>query len=537
MRWWDDLWLNESFATFMSFLATAEATRWTDAWATFVLTQKTRAYRYDQLPSTHPIVADIRDVEDVQVNFDGITYAKGASVLKQLAAYVGREPFFAGLGAYLERHAWGNATLADLLAELAAAGGGDLTAWSRAFLQTAGPNTLELELEQDGQGPVTAAVLVQTAPAEHPTLRPHRLALGCYDLDAAGTLQRTRRIDLEVTGARTPVPELVGRPRPALLLVNDDDLTYAKVRLDADSARCALEHVSAIRAPLPRALVWGALWNATRDGELPAREFLAAVERHAGEEPHSPILGGVLGQAVAAAELYVAHEHREAALVALADTLQRLALAAEPGTDAQLQLVTTLARVARTPAQLDLLAGLLTGSAALPGLAVDTDLRWRILVALVAGGAAGEAEIAATLEGDRTAKGEEWAAEARAALPTREAKEAAWRSVTESDALPNEQVRATCAGLGRVNDPALLTGLAERYVGEIERLWRARPFSIAEALARGLYPAALVTEEVRSVIAGWLAGSAAPPPLRRVVAEELADTERALAARARDARG
>ncbi|MDH2444247.1 aminopeptidase N [Amnibacterium sp. CER49] len=534
MRWWDDLWLNESFATFMSFLATAEVTAWRDAWATFTVTEKNWAYRQDQLPSTHPIVAEIRDLEDVQVNFDGITYAKGASVLKQLVAYVGRDPFFAGVAAYLKRHAWGNATLADLLAELASSSGRDLDTWSRVWLQTAGVNTLRPELEVGDDGRISRFAVRQEASAAQPTLRPHRVGVGLYD-ERDGRLVRTDRIELDVDGERTEVPQLAGRERPALLLLNDDDLAYAKLRLDPASLEAATAGLSRIDSALARALVWGAVWDATRDAELPARDFVALVLDHAGVETSSPVLESLLGQVVTAAEDFVAPEHRTATLEALADGLLRLARAAEPASDAQLQLVGAFARTARSAAQLDVLAGLLDGTAILPGLDVDTDLRWRLLTGLAAGGRADDAAVDAELARDATAKGRESALAARAARPTADAKAAAWASVVDSDALPNSQVRAVTTGLGRGSDPGLLEPYVERYFSAVDGLWETRSFAIAEALAEGLYPGAAASPRLVEATRSWLDAHPDATPLRRIVVEHLADVERVLAAQARDA--
>jgi aminopeptidase N len=531
MRWWDDVWLNESFATFVSYLAAAEVTEWRDAWASFEADEKSWAYEQDQLPSTHPIEAEIPDIEAVQVNFDGITYAKGASVLKQLVAWVGREPFLRGVGDYLRRHAWGNATLADLFAHLEAASGRDLAAWSRAWLRTSGVGTVTPELAVAGDDAVVRLDLMQTA--GNGVLRPHRLAVGFYD-EQDGRLVRSRRIELDVTGERTAVPVPDGVRMPALLLVNDDDLTYAKVRLDPGSLATARTSLSRIDDALARALVWGSVWDATRDGELPASAFVRLVLEHAGAETVSATLQTVLKQAVLAAQDYVAPDRRAAVLEELAEDLLALARAAAPGSDAQFQFAATFATVARTSAQLDAVQALADGSATLAGLAVDTDLAWRLLIALVAGGRAGEAEIASALERDATAKGRESALEARAALPTSDGKAAAWASVVESAALPNAQVRATTAGFRRVLSPTLLEPYVERYFAVIDDLWAERDFAVAEALARGLYPAPLASGPLAAASRRWLEAHPAATPLRRVVVENLARIDRALAAQARD---
>ncbi len=362
MKWWNDLWLNESFAEFISTLATAEATEWVEAWTTFNILEKNWAYTQDQLPSTHPIVAEIRDLDDVLVNFDGITYAKGASVLKQLVAYVGREPFLAGIHEYFVKHGHGNTTLNDLLVELEATSGRDLTAWSGAWLETAGVNTLTPEIETDEGGFITAFTVAQTAAADYPTIRPHRLAIGFYELQGE-KLVRTERFELDVDGASTDVPELVGKRRPALVLVNDDDLAYAKIRLDEESLETAIDHLAAIESPLARSLVWSAVWDATRDAEARPRDFVRLVLNNVGSETESTTIRQVLQQALLVASSYVAPEVRDETLTALGDGLQRLAFAAEGGSDAQFQFVRALASIARTPEQLDAVRALLSAGA------------------------------------------------------------------------------------------------------------------------------------------------------------------------------
>ena len=535
MKWWNDLWLNESFAEFISTLATAEATEWHEAWTTFTILEKNWAYTQDQLPSTHPIVADIPDLEAVQVNFDGITYAKGASVLKQLVAYVGREPFLAGVGDYFRKHAFGNTTLADLLVELEATSGRDLSLWSRSWLETAGVNTLTPEIDTDESGWITSFAIRQTASEEQPTIRPHRLAVGFYELRGE-KLVRTERFELDVAGDRTDVAELVGTRRPALVLLNDDDLAYAKIRLDPESLETAIAHLAAIDSPLARAIVWSAVWDATRDAEARPRDFVRLVLNNLGSETESTTLRQVLAQATLAASSYVDPSIREESLVALADGIQRLAFAAEAGSDAQFQFVRALASTARTEAQLGAVRGLLSGSTPLAGLDVDTDLRWELLISLVAGGEAGEQEIVATLAADDTATGRESAAHARAAIPTAEGKDAAWASVVDSAALPNSTVRATLLGFRRAIDRGLLEPYVDRYFAAIETLWADRSFAIADALVAGLFPSSLASRDLVAASQQWLDGHPeAPPALRRGVVENAAGVQRALAAQSRDA--
>jgi aminopeptidase N len=534
MKWWNDLWLNESFAEWASTIATAEATEWTEAWTTFAAMEKSWAYRQDQLPSTHPVVATITDLEDVQVNFDGITYAKGGSVLKQLVAWVGIDAFFTGVASYFKKHAWGNTELSDLLVELEAASGRDLSDWAALWLETAGVNTLRPEIEVDEAGVITAFAVQQTATADYPTIRPHRLAIGFYDL-VDGALVRTHRVELDVDGASTDVPELVGRARADLILLNDDDLAYAKVRLDPASHAVALEHLAAIESPLARSLVWGSVWDATRDAETSPRDFVKLVLGNIATETESTTLRTVLGQVSLAAQYYVAPEHQSATVTAVGDALWALAQGAEAGSDAQFQFVKFFASVAKTPAQLAAIAGLRTGAIALPGLTIDTDLSWELLGALVAGGDAGPEDIDEALAADNTATGAQSAANVRAAIPTAAGKQAAWSSLIDVDTAPNTIVRVTAAGFLRAHDTSLLEPFVSRYFDVLQTVWAERSYSIAEKLITGLYPSPLANQALVDATRAWLDANPEPAALRRLVVENLAGVERSLRAQARDA--
>ncbi|WP_455132974.1 aminopeptidase N [Microbacterium aurum] len=535
MKWWNDLWLNESFAEWASTIATAEATEWTEAWTTFNAMEKTWAYRQDQLPSTHPVVATINDLEDVQVNFDGITYAKGGSVLKQLAAWVGIDAFFAGVGQYFQKHAWGNTELVDLLTELEDTSGRDLSTWSRKWLETAGVNTLAPELRVGDDGVISRFAIVQTAPADYPTIRPHRLGVGFYTLQG-DELLRTHHIELDVDGDLTEVPELVGQRRPDLILLNDDDLAYAKIRLDDRSLQTAIAHLAKISDPLARSLVWGAAWDQTRDAEASASDYIDLVLRNIGAETESTTVRTTLGQLQLAANAYVAPERRDAARVRVADGLWELAQAAPAGSDSQLQFVTAFAGAAATPAHWEQVRALRDGDTTLAGLDIDADLSWALLVSLAAGGVVSTADIDAALAADNTAKGGEFAAQAKAALPDVAAKRAAWASLVDSADLPNTVVRSAAAGFTHPAGVEALASFVEPYFEMLLPVWDSRTYQIANYLITGLYPAALASAELRDATRAWLAAHAdAPAALRRLVQENLAGTERALAVQERDA--
>jgi aminopeptidase N len=545
MRWWNDLWLNESFATWASTLATSRITEFTGVWATFASDEKTHAAEQDQLPSTHPIVATIDDTADVEVNFDAITYDKGASVLKQLVAWVGLDAFQRGVGAYLTAHAGGNATLADLIGELELASGRELGRWSALWLETAGVNTLRVTLETtvpagtdtaetDGAEIISAARVEQTASAERPTLRPHRLAIGCYDL-VGGRLIRTHRVELDVDGASTEVPGLVGHHRPALLLVNDDDLTYAKVRLDERSFETAAGHLAEIGDPVARAVVLGSAWDAVRDAELPASDFVRLVMRSVGHETQSSARGLALGRLELALAKYVAEEHREALADEAGDAIWAQVGLAAPGSDAQLQLMKAFTRIASTTAHTDVLGELLEGRQTLPGLEIDLDLRWEIVIARAALGAGTDDEIDHALALDDTAKGRQLAETARAARPDADVKLAAWRRVATDASLSNDLARAIAEGWRRADPPALLAPVVEEYFEMLQRVWSERSFNMAALIVTRLFPAPLIDRELADRARDWLAANPEPAPLARLVSEQLAELDRALAARELDA--
>ncbi|MGN6688793.1 MAG: aminopeptidase N [Actinomycetales bacterium] len=534
MRWWDDLWLNESFATYASVLCQAEATRWSHAWTTFANTEKSWAYRQDALPSTHPISADIRDLEDVEVNFDGITYAKGASVLKQLVAYVGRDAFFEGIRRYFRSFAWGNTSLQDLLGKLEETSGRDLSAWSKEWLETAGSNTLRPEFEVDDDGRFTSFTVVQEAPQDHPTLRSHRLAVGLYD-SVDGKLQRRRRVELDASGARTDVPELVGEQQPELVLLNDDDLTYAKLRLDPASLQAATTSMSRFTESLPRTLIWAAAWDMTRDQEMPARDFISLVLEGISAETDSMVVLYLLRQLQTATQLYTAPEARDAERSRVADGLADLLHAAPAGSDHQLQFVRAFASYARSEEHLDLIAGLLEGSRSIEGLVIDTDLRWSLLHRLVATGRVGEEEIQRELDRDDTAAGHRQAAAARAAIPTAEAKAQAWGSVVEQEELPNATQVAVMGGFQQADQLDLLRPYVEPYFASIRDIYATRTNETAQNIVLGLYPTLLADQTVIDASDAFLSQPDLPPALRRLVVESRDGVARALRCQAVDA--
>ncbi|MFD7611967.1 aminopeptidase N [Streptomyces sp. NPDC059828] len=531
MQWWDDLWLKESFADFMGSFSMVEATRFHNGWVTFANNRKAWAYRADQLPSTHPITADIRDLEDAKLNFDGITYAKGASVLKQLVSYAGRDAFLEGARRYFARHAYGSTRLGDLLSVLEETSGRDMAAWSRSWLETAGVNTLTPVATYDAEGRITELAVLQ----EGEEFRPHRVAVGLYRHEGP-ELVRYARAEVDVVGARTVLDELAGAERPALVLVNDDDLTYCKIRFDEGSLETLRSHLGAITDPLARALCWSALWNLTRDALMPARDFVTLAMDFAARESDIGVLQMVHAWARTALVHYAAPGWREEGGRLLSTCALRELRLTEPGSQHQLTWARFFAAAATTAADFQLLQGLLDGTAKIDGLDVDQELRWAFLEPLVAHGVADEAAVGAELARDDTASGRRHQVRCLAARPSAAVKDQAWAQVVESDALSNALVAATISGFVQSSQRELIAPYAEKYFAAIERVWAERSIQIGMDVVQGFFPGLQGDQATLDATDGWLSSHpAAPPALRRLVIEERDDLARALRAQQRDA--
>ena len=533
MRWWDDLWLNESFAEYVSTRAAADATRWREAWTTFCNIEKAWAYRQDQLPTTHPIAADIVDIEAVKVNFDGITYAKGASVLKQLAFYVGEEAFSVALRGYFRRHEYGNTSLQDLLDALAEASGRDLSTWSKEWLQTAGLNTLRSRFEVDGNGAFTSFELLQDAPEEHPMLRTHRLRVGLYDRTSEGVLRRDQ-VELDVSGASTEVQALVGKKQPDFILINDDDLAYAKIRLDERSLRTLVDHVGEFRESLPRALCWTSAWDMTRDAEMGAADYLALVLAGISQETEIGTVQSLLRLARQSIDPFGNPAEREQRMIRLADKCREMLEGASHASDMQLAYARSFAANATTQEHLAFLAALLSGDTVVEGLAVDTELRWALLHRLVVTGHAGDREIEAELDRDNTSAGKRHALTLRASRPTAEAKQEAWDLAVHDDSLPNAEQDAVIAGFQQPEHRELLAAFVERYFESVIDAWESRTSEMAQQIAIGLYPMYCDNQATVERTDRFLREAKPPPPLRRLVTENRDNLARHLRAQARD---
>ncbi|HET6167930.1 MAG TPA: aminopeptidase N [Marmoricola sp.] len=540
MKWWDDLWLNESFAEWACYHAEAEATDFTEAWTGFTNARKQTGYRQDQMPSTHPIAADNYDLQAVEVNFDMITYAKGAAVLKQLVAWVGLDPFLAGLRQYFKDFEYSNSEFTDLLLALEKSSGRELQGWAQEWLQTAGVNTLAPEFEVDDDGRYTSFTVVQTADPDWPTIRRHRIGIGLYDEfadeDMRGHLIRTSSFEIDVRGERTEVPELVGVKQPELLLLNDSDLTYAKVRLDEQSLKTAIGDLARIDDSLARALVWGAAWDMTRDAEMSATDFVHLVLANIGEETDAWGISRIPVYAAQALHSMSAPEHR----AALADEWERglrdLLANAVPGSDQQLTFARSYASAAHSEAAVADLEAMLDGTLAFDDLAMDPELRWALIIGLARLGRAGD-RIDAELARDNTISGKEHAAAARASRPTAEAKAEAWEAAVVRSDTPNETQRSIVLAFQAHGQDAVLEPYVDTYLEAAESLWEHLGTHKASVALNSLFPRPLASPALLERVDAWLETTTANPAAVRFVKEGRADVARYLAAQAKDAEG
>ena len=540
MKWWDDLWLNESFAEWACYHAAVEATEFRESWTGFTNARKNWALRQDQLPSTHPIAADNHDLQAVEVNFDGITYAKGASVLKQLVAWVGLDNFLVGLRAYFKKHAFGNSEFADLLSALEQSSGRELDSWAKEWLQTSGVNTLTPSFELAADGTYASFSVQQTASVEHPTLRRHRLGIGLYDEVAnehgESRLVRRSHVEVDVEGETTAITELVGERQPDLLLLNDGDLTYAKIRLDERSLATVVGGLARLDDSLARALCWGAAWDMTRDAEMAATDFVDLVLRNIASETDAFGSSRIPGYAAQAVHNFSAPAHRAELSLTWENGVRRLLEEAEPGSDHQLTFVRSYASAARSQAGLDAVDALLEGSLSFEGLVIDADLRWTLLGALARGGRADAARIDAEERADHTISGQERAAAARAARPTAEAKAEAWEIAVSRDDVANETQRSVVLSFMQHGQDDVLGPYVERYLAVADTLWEDKGTQRASTALEHIFPRPLASRALLERVGEWLRESPANPAAKRYVREGAADVERFLAGQERDAR-
>ncbi|MGC8460429.1 MAG: aminopeptidase N [Candidatus Dormibacteria bacterium] len=536
MKWWNDLWLNESFATMMSYLALTEATRFKQAWVSFANTEKSWAARQDQLPTTHPIANDAPDTETAETNFDGITYAKGASVLRQLLPYVGRDNFFTGLRSYFSTYGWGNATLQDFLAKLAAASGKDLTTWSRLWLETTGISTMSTRTNESG-GVYTSFAVRQRVPKDHPTLRPHIMNIGLYNLDASGKLIRTRCLEnVAIHGSSTDIPELIGERVPDLLVLNDQDLTFTKVRFDSKSLSTLVHHLSDIPDPLTRSLCWAASWDMLRDAELSGSAFIALFAEQAPHETEVATVERLIAQAKSAATLYGHPSTRDAKLASLAQTAHSAYTTAKDGSDLQLAWFKAFIAFATSDTELTMVREYLDGTKTVPGIPVHTDpqLRWLLINRLAQAGKVDATFIEREQKRENTDLSQLRGATALAALPTKEAKEQAWLRLTADPTLSLYLREAILAGFQQPGQESLTKEYITKYFAQLPSMWTSYDHETAAAMTTMLYPSFTVSKETLAATKSAIGDARLPFSARRSLLESEDTAKRMLKARALD---
>ncbi|MFJ9738034.1 aminopeptidase N [Streptomyces sp. NPDC101166] len=523
LAWWDDIWLNESFAEYMGYQTTAEATRFTATWTEFGVVRKAWGYDADQRPSTHPVAPEnVEDTASALLNFDGISYAKGASALRQLVTWLGEKDFLAGINTHFARHRFANATLADFIDSLASSTERDVHAWADAWLRTTGVDTLTPTVTADaGQCALTV---------EHTGSRPHRIAVGLYDQDLSdedGHLTLRERLEIDIP-QHTPRP--IGK-RPALLLLNDGDLTYAKVRFDPASYDTVRTALSGLPDPLTRAVVWNALRDAVRDGELTPTAYLDTARAHLPQETDLALVQGVLSFASGqVADRYVTPEERPAALAALSSLCRDLIRRTEDGDHPGLRLV-AVRHFIDAAAHPETIAAWLADGTVPGGPELDPDLRWRVLARLAVLGATDEAAIAAELERDPSADGQEGAVRCRAALPDPHAKETAWTAMFDGDDLSNYLFTATAQGFWQPEQADLVRAYVPRFYEDAAALATRRGPAIADAAGRWAFPAYAVDAENLALGETCLRDADLTPSLRRKLHDQLDDLARALRVR------
>jgi aminopeptidase N len=534
MKWWDDLWLNESFAEWASYEAVSASTKYTQAWTEFNSLRKNWAYRVDQLSTTHPIATEMEDLDAVRTNFDGISYAKGASVLQQLVAHVGRDNFIKGLRLYFTKHAFGNTTLKDLIDQLEAASGRDLTPWVSTWLRTAGVNTLRPVIEIDGQNYKSIAIKqeVPTMPVGSKELRPHRLHVGLFDISGDKLTRRTS-VELDIAGELTQVTALAGEKVADLVLINDKDQTYAKLRFDDRSIATMKTHLGHLDDSLARGLIWASLWDSCRDGELSTTDYVTIALNALKTESDISIVSATLMQIDTAIWQYADPAKREALRLYVADSVEKLLDASAAGSDHQMAFARSFANFALTPAQFDRIKAILDGS--INGLVIDAEIRWYIFICGVKRGVFGPADIEAESKKDETAHGKQYTAYSYAAIPTKASKEETFKSIT-TDNLSNTIHSYKCRGFNENIHHEILADFVDPYFDQILKVWESKGYEIAETTAILLFPTWIVSSETVAKAQHWLdvTGKDASNALRRAVTEGRDAMSRALKARAAD---
>lgn len=512
MRWWNDLWLNESFATYAAFRALSETHDPAEAWSMFCDTAKVGAMEQDQLPTTHPVVTDAPDIETAKSNFDEITYSKGSAVLRQLASWVGPEAFREALHDYFVRYRWGNTEMGDLLRGLQDSSGRNVSSWAERWLRRPGVNTLRANIDTAESTYTEFSVLQDGEPP-----RPHRIGIGLY-YQHEGALNRAHHFVVDIDGPTTDLPELIGIAEADLVLINDDDLTYARICLDDKSRRSFAADPAALADPLARSLCWAATWQATYAAEMPSDEFLDMVCRGVAAETDTAVIQRLLGYARTAAVFLGADDQRGGRLATLAAEALRMASAAEAGSDRQLVFVYALVA---TSTDANLLRDLVAGMPGLPPVGSWPELRWAVVERLAVLGEADEGFLDAELKLDGSAEARLQHATALAALPDPARKAVAWKALTGDAGLSNHELLAIATGFAQPEQGELLRGYTATYFATLATLWTERlEQSVTPLLVLpALYPTWDISTAALEAASRALEQTL-PDPIRRIVIEK-----------------
>ena len=525
MRWWDDLWLNESFATLMSYLALERATDYQEGWLAFNFAFKDWAYREDQLPTTHRISDELPSTDEMFLNFDGITYGKGAAVLRQLSATVGETAFRDGVRLYFRRYAWQNATLADFLGSVQEGGKLQLGDWSKLWLEAPSLNTLQAEWESAGKT-LTGLRIHQQAPSQWPTLRPHYAEVALID----------EHLGLEVVPARiegevTEVAAAIGKAKPAFVFPNHRDLAYAKVFLDGISLAFALRRLDQLTDPLLRQLVWATLFHMVRDQQLSCFDFLALVREKLPGEPNLEITDMVLRAVGRGISAYVPEDRIESEADAFV-TAARAALDRVPPGDHQLLWARAMLGAAVTPASLGIAAKLIDGVETVTGLTPDQDMRWQLARRWTAFGMEGaKARVEAEAGRDPSDRGKRELLSIETSVPDANVKQEAWRRLHAERYGSLYLDGAAMAGFSWRHQRELLSSYVEDFFVRLPEIFAAREFEDAAWYFEAVFPAYRVDAETIDRAQALHDALDGPPSLKRLLIESIDEQRRALACR------
>ena len=536
MQWWNDLWLNESFAEWIAYFALAESTRFSSAWVSFNADVKNWAYRADQLSSTHPIATDAPDVETGSTNFDGISYAKGASVLKQLCAYLGDEVFFAGIRSYFRKFAWKNTTLQDLIDELQSASGKDLSSWGKSWFQSAGVNTIVpvLTTENGTYSSLAIKQLPPAVPSGSNDLRTHLIGVGLYDLIDNQIILR-KRIELVIEGELTSIPAFVGEPVADLILLNDGDLAYTKIGFDTSSIETLRNHLGKIVDPLARAICWSAVWQLLRDAQLSSTDFIAIALAGLQTEDDMDVCAIVLTQLTTAVENYAHPDNRLALRTKIADALESLLDNSLSGSDFQLQFLRAFAANAQSPVQGARIRSILENG--LIGITVDANLRWQLINSLAERGLTNVEEIEKESESDKTQDGKVARLLAIASLPDPATKADIWEKMQSHDYPISDRV-GMFQGFQRPTQREILVGYVAPFFEGARKYWDEQSYEVSARYFQYVFPRFVNTQETVDQANNWLdLNEDAPAGLRRFISEGRDNVIRDLAAQAKDLAG